>query len=136
MHKNLIGIPFADGGRDIRTGFDCYGLAIEVYRRMGIELPEYYSPAFDSERISGTIDEAKSMPTWELIDKGELTAPALVIIKLNSPLCNHVGVYIGNGLFIHCRNPIGVNIDRINSPAWRHRIDGFVKLKEGNDENR
>jgi len=132
--KDLIGIPFKDGGRDIKSGFDCYGLAVAVYKKAGIEIPEYYAPAFDDIAVNNQIEKVKSVE-WEQIDRNELTVPTLVLFSFNSHLCNHVGVYIGNGLFIHCRNPIGVNIDRIDSPAWRHRIRAFYRLKgEGNNE--
>ena len=40
-YTDLIGVPFVNRGRDKNTGFDCYGLVKEVYRRYGYEIPEY-----------------------------------------------------------------------------------------------
>lgn len=124
MYNDLIGIPFKDGGRDLK-GLDCYGLVMEVYRRHSIELPEYFAPALDDEAVNTQIEAAKTLPIWGKVDCLNPPFLAVMAIKFNSHLCNHTGVYIGNGLFIHTRERIGVNIDRINSPAWRHRIEGF-----------
>jgi len=124
MYSDLIGIPFKDGGRDVK-GLDCYGLVMEIYRRNGIKLPEYYAPAFDDAGVSAQIEEARTLPIWQKAEGSNPPLLAVMAIKFNSPLCNHTGVYIGNGFFIHTRERIGVNIDRINSPAWRRRIEGF-----------
>ena len=131
MFNDLIGIPFVDGGRDIKTGFDCYGLVMEIYRRNGINLPEYYAPALDSEAVSTQIETATQLPIWERSDRSEPPLLAVMAIHFNSPLCNHTGVYIGNGKFIHTREKIGVCIDSIHSPAWRHRIDGYYIYRGG-----
>ncbi len=131
--QKLLGIPFLDGGRDLKRGLDCYGLAMVVFNQMGIEIPEYYASAFNDQAVSNQIDKVKNIE-WVQLEKEALSVPCLILMKFNSNLENHVGVYIGEGKFIHCRNPIGVNIDRIESPAWRHRIVGFYRLKGEEDE--
>ncbi len=83
--------------------------------------------------ISYETDKVKNIE-WVQLEKEALSVPCLILMKFNSNLENHVGVYIGEGKFIHCRNPIGVNIDRIESPAWRHRIVGFYRLKGEEDK--
>jgi cell wall-associated NlpC family hydrolase len=127
-YYDLIGIPFKDGGRDA-AGFDCYGLVMEVYRRNGIDLPEYFAPALDSEAVSNQISQAKTLDIWQRASSTEPPFLSVMAIRFNSPLCNHTGVYIGDGRFIHTRERIGVSIDRIDSPAWRHRIEGFYIYK-------
>ena len=39
--KDLIGIPYKDHGRDF-SGMDCYGIAIEVLKRFGKNLPDVF----------------------------------------------------------------------------------------------
>ena len=118
---DLIGIPFIDGGRSLSAGFDCWGLSAEVFRRYGIELPDYKISCENASRIHHEMDEQR--PFWRRC-QGELPVPALVVIRF-TVYCDHTGVYIGQGRFIHTRKGIGVNIDRIDSPAWARRIEGF-----------
>lgn len=118
---DLIGVPFIDGGRDAAVGFDCWGLSIEVFRRYGIALPDYKISCEDASCINSQINTQK--PYWQRCE-GELPVPALVVIRFAS-YCDHTGVYIGQGRFIHTRQEVGVNIDRIAHPAWSRRIEGF-----------
>ena len=118
---DLIGLPFVDGGRDAAVGFDCWGLSTEVFRRYGIELPDYKISCEDASRISSQIDEQK--PFWKKCE-GEIPVPALVVIRF-AVYCDHTGVCIGQGRFIHTRKEVGVNIDRIDHPGWAKRIEGF-----------
>lgn len=124
MLADLIGIPFKDRGRNINEGLDCYGLAMEVFRRYGIEIPEFHACCEDFTRINNTIEEQK--PLWVSCDRHNPQTPSLVVIRFNQAIfCNHTGVYIGNGKFIHTRQRIGVNIDSIDNIAWKRRIEGF-----------
>lgn len=121
--NDLIGIPFLDGGRD-KKGFDCWGLSLEVFRRFGVGLPDYKIGCIDDSKIDGNINKQRCF--WDRVESLEIPVPALVVIRFNSgALCNHTGVYIGAGRFIHTRQKVGVNIDRIDSPAWRKIIEGF-----------
>ena len=117
---DLIGKPFCDGGRG-PEGYDCWGLAAEVYKRFGKELPDYKIACEDACRVNAEIEQNK--PQWvQLIMP---VAPCLVVMKMGVTFVNHVGVYIGDGRFIHTRDKIGVNIDRIDNPNWRKRIEGY-----------
>lgn len=118
---DLIGLPFVDGGRDPAVGLDCWGLSTEVFRRYGIELPDYKISCEDASRIDSKVNEQRLF--WHRCE-GEIPIPALVVIRF-TVFCDHTGVYIGNGKFIHTRKEVGVNIDRVDSPAWSKRIDGF-----------
>ena len=119
--NDLIGLPFIDGGRDPAIGLDCWGLSTEVFRRYGIELPDYKISCEDASRIHSEVQEQQS--GWRRCEQ-ETPVPALVVIRF-TVYCDHTGVYIGQGRFIHTRKGIGVNIDRVDSPAWAKRIEGF-----------
>lgn len=125
--KDLIGTPFASHGRDPETGFDCYGLVKEVYRRYGQEVPEYDADYTDMERIDSLIKGNTKGYPWKEIAEPEV--PCLIAIRFGSPdgVVNHTAVYIGGGMFIHARERVGVCIDRISSPAWRCVIVGFYR---------
>ncbi len=124
---DLIGVPFVNRGRDAKHGLDCYGLVKEVYKRYGYNIPEYDTDYNDMERINGLITGNTQGHPWRKIDEPKV--PCLLAIRFGSPagVVNHTGVYIGGDRFIHTRERIGVNIDRISSPAWRRVIVGFYE---------
>jgi cell wall-associated NlpC family hydrolase len=135
---DLIGIPFANKGRSKETGYDCYGLVKEVYRRYGYDIPEYdalYKDYTDMCRIDELIRGNTKHYPWKEIK--EPVEPCLIALRFGSPdgVVNHTAVYIGEGRFIHTRERIGVNIDRLDNPAWRRVIVGFYQFegeKHGN----
>lgn len=126
-YTDLIGVPFAAHGRDKMSGFDCYGLVKEVYRRNGVDVPEYDAEFTDMEKINGLITGNTQGYPWREVK--EPTEPCLMAIRFGSPqgVVNHTGVYIGDGRFIHCREKIGVCIDRITNPAWSRVIVGYYE---------
>lgn len=116
---DLIGIPFVDGGRN-RKGLDCWGLAKEVYKRHGIELPDFQISAMSADTIAEELTANK--PLWKKIDRP--VPYALIVIKLAcGGWANHVGVCIDNNKFIHAYKKTGVCIDRIS--RWRSHTAGF-----------
>ena len=129
MFNDLIGAPFVNKGRDINTGFDCYGLVKEVFKRYGHNIPEYddYAHYNDMCRINELISGNARHYPWKEIKEPKV--PCLIAIRFGSPegIVNHTAVYIGDGQFIHTRERIGVNIDRIDSPAWNRVIVGFYE---------
>lgn len=119
---DLVGAPFADGGRG-PDSYDCWGLVREVYRRYGVDLPNYTGCCYDFVRFyEGFLEER---PKWTRHEPPDIPTPAVVAIRFNAPFVNHVGVYIGDGKFLHTREKTGVVIELIRSPAWRRRIEGF-----------
>jgi cell wall-associated NlpC family hydrolase len=81
----LIGTPYEFGGADL-GGFDCSGLALYVYERAGISIPR---TAAEQQRA------AQPVPLSEL-------APGdLVFFRMRAHRIDHVGIYIGDGRFVH-----------------------------------
>lgn len=140
-YSDLIGVPFRNRGRDVKTGLDCYGLVMEIYRRYGISIPEYTEDFDNLEKVNALITEGVAIKSnWRRVE-GELPVPCLVAIRFGVPkgMVNHTGCYIGNGRFIHIRQNIGVCVDNINSPAWKHVIEGcfeYIGDRNGNTGNR
>lgn len=85
--KNYIGTPYVYGGRS-PSGFDCSGLTSYVYQRHGVKLPR------------SSTSQAK---VGRKIQKGRLKPGDLVFFAQNGRRgqVNHVGIYIGDGKFIH-----------------------------------
>ena len=88
--KQFLGTPYVYGGTDLDIGVDCSGFVFEVMRKNGINLNR-------SSR-----EQANNGRT---IPKSELKKGDLVFFDTNSGPNNgtisHVGIYMGNGQFIH-----------------------------------
>lgn len=82
------GLPYTWGG-DSRMGFDCSGFTQYLYEKRGIKLPH-----------SAKLQFKKGAP----VAKGDLKEGDLVFFNTRGPI-THVGMYIGNGKFIHAANP-------------------------------
>lgn len=130
-YTDLIGTPFANRGRNVKTGVDCYGLVMEVYRRFGHEIPEYTADYDNVEAVNDLIVGKTAIKSnWKPVDPANAPVPCLMAIRFGVPkgVVNHTGVYIGNGKFIHIRENTGVCVDRVNSPAWRGVIEGYYEF--------
>lgn len=107
-----LGIPYLWGGERPETGFDCSGLVRYVFLQHGIELPHYSGYQFKYGKP---------------VDKNELMPGDLVFF--GNPI-HHVGIYIGNGYFIHApKTGDFVKITPLDSRkdyAGARRIIGYV----------
>lgn len=116
-YADLIGKPFELGGRGPRS-YDCYGLAMEVARRNGIDLPAETSISA-VETMAAVIKSGK--PDYE---KCECQPLCGVSFRLRSREPAHLGVVLEDGIhFIHTTSRTAVSIQRLDK--WKNRIDGF-----------
>ncbi len=83
----FIGSPYRWGGESARSGFDCSGLTMTVYRLNGMELPRNSRAQFHS----GTPVQKKDLKVGDLV----------FFATDGRKRVSHVGVYTGKGRFIH-----------------------------------
>ena len=122
-YRELIGVPFVNGGRTPQEGFDCWGLTRYIFEHYhGIVLPDYRIDCYNASAINSNI-LGETKKKWTKIE--EPTSPCVIVMRFNSPIANHVGVYLGKGDFIHTAEKMGVNINSIFLPYWKRHIDGF-----------
>ncbi len=101
-------IPYKPNGYDF-DGCDCFGLLWLWYKNeLGIDLPKY----------DENIGKMQSVFSEKIL----LTADINDVVLLECA-GDHVGIVIGNGLFIHSLNGVGVAVSKINS--WRKKIKGI-----------
>lgn len=110
--SDLIGIPYKEHGRDIKTGLDCYGLAIEVMRRYGKKLNDVI---YENHNES-LYDELAPTLNVKLTD--EIKEGNLLLMTLNKEL--HIGVIINDREFIHATYNQGVRISRLKNAPITH----------------
>ena len=120
--KDLVGVPYKDHGRGM-GGMDCYGLAIEVLRRAGIILPDVIYPDTEIETNKIVMQTLENGIPNTKLDRPEEGA-IVEILVMGQP--SHVGVCLGNGLFIHALKKIGVVIEPLD--RYRHKTKGFYRV--------
>ena len=108
---DLLGIPYKTNGRD-KDGYDCMGLTIEVEKRFGHTLVDLEENKLKDRSFQQLANKTIPLMNIKQIDKP--TTPGDMVLFLdNSGLLHHIGVYLGNDMFIHC-DFRGVHIDRFN----------------------
>ena len=109
--KRFIGVPYRWGGEDRQKGFDCSGLTMVCYRLNGLNLPRNSRSQFGDGRW---IPKAK-------LKKGDL----VFFATRGGKRVSHVGMYIGNGQFIHApRTGKKVRIEKMSNSWFAKRYMG------------
>lgn len=107
--RKFLDIPYKFGGSSI-MGIDCSAYVQKVYSLIGIELPR-------SARLQFNEGEA--------IDRDSLSMGDLVFFRTYASFPSHVGIYLGNDLFIHASSKSRkVSIDSLKTPYYFRRFIG------------
>jgi cell wall-associated NlpC family hydrolase len=113
--QDLIGIRYRRSGDKPQTGFDCSGFVGYVFREgVGLILP----------RASREISKAGTS-----VSKDELKAGDLVFFNTMRHAFSHVGIYLGDHLFVHApRTGEAVRIDDLQEHYWARRYSGARRM--------
>jgi cell wall-associated NlpC family hydrolase len=111
----LVGTPYRWGGNTPESGFDCSGLVTYVYRDM-LDL-----------RLPRTSHELAAMQGPK-IAPDKLVAGDLVFFG-NKGEVSHVGIYVGEGRFVHAPSTGGtVRLDYLDGAYWRDHYTGAKRV--------
>ncbi len=117
--EKYLGFPYVWGGTNPSTSFDCSGYVSWVinhsgwnYGRLGV---------MGLEDVCTPVSRANAKPGDLVFFIGTYDAP-----YPDRP--SHVGIYVGNGMMIHCGSPI--SYANINTPYWQNHFYGFGRLRE------
>jgi len=115
----LLGTPYKMGGTDPQKGVDCSGLVRYVYKQSAdIDLPH------SAKAISQSGAPVK---------KDELQPGDLVFFHTLKKHFSHVGIYAGDGKFVHASSRQGkeVMVSSIDTHYWAKHFDGARRLQLG-----
>ncbi|HIU64409.1 MAG TPA: C40 family peptidase [Candidatus Avacidaminococcus intestinavium] len=107
-----IGVPYVFGGTS-PWGFDCSGYTQYVFASVGISLPR----TADSQYYN-----------YKRIAMKNLRPGDLVFFETYEPGPSHVGIYLGNGEFIHAGSSTGVTVSALGGYYWGERYLGAVRI--------
>lgn len=108
--QSFVGAPYRYGGSSPQQGFDCSGLVLRVHELAGLAVPR-----------TAEAQHAAASPVAE----AALQAGDLVFFAARRGAVDHVGIYAGDGRFVHApRSGRPVGYDRLDDPWFATRFVG------------
>ena len=120
-YTDLLGKEFEYGGRG-PDKYDCYGLCMEIYKRLGKPLPEFHSES-EPSLIHEIVMQGKKL--FKEIPEPE--PYCLAVFTLKPPYVSHIGVVLNPPYFIHILRKAKVCVERLDSYIWAKRVKGFYR---------
>lgn len=110
---NFLGVRYVRGGNDAEQGFDCSGFTRYVFEHsLGLVLPR-------------RADEQAHQSGLTKVSQSELKPGDLVFFNTMRRAFSHVGIYVGEGKFIHApRSGAEVRIEDMRAAYWSKRFNG------------
>ena len=113
-----LGVDYRNGGQSHATGFDCSGLVAHVFKQAyGIRLPHNARAQSDA----GAPVQLADLQAGDLVFYDTLKRPY-----------SHVGIYIGEGKFVHApKTGARVRVESIRAAYWSQRYNGARRIEPG-----
>lgn len=111
----FLGVPYRYGGNSAEGGLDCSGFVRVVFEQsVGRVLPRRAA------------DQAAATQT---IERQELRPGDLVFFNTMRRAFSHVGIYVGEGRFIHAPRPgAQVRVEDMRTAYWNTRFNGARRV--------
>lgn len=111
--KTCLGVPYVWGGESM-SGFDCSGLVQYVYKKNGISI----SRTCRTQYQEGVYVAKANLQPGDLVFFENTYTTGI----------SHVGIYIGNGEFIHASSSNGVMISKLSNSYWASHYYGARRI--------
>jgi cell wall-associated NlpC family hydrolase len=103
-----VGVPYVWGGTSF-NGVDCSGFVQAVFEHNGIELPRTADSQYEAGRP---------------VKMSDLQPGDVVFFETYTAGASHVGIYLGNGRFVHASSSNGVRVDVLSEDYYASRYLG------------
>jgi cell wall-associated NlpC family hydrolase len=107
----FLGTPYVFGGNST-SGFDCSSYVQHVFAMVGVSLPRTADAQYDVGH-----------PTTGGMRPGDL-----VFFQTYTEGVSHVGIYLGNGEFVHASSSHGVMVSKLSESYWASRYLGAKRM--------
>jgi cell wall-associated NlpC family hydrolase len=104
--REMLGFPYLWGGTSTK-GMDCSGFTVSVFRFNNLRLPR------DADMQSNAGQELRIDPSLSELKKGDLLFFGSSVDRIT-----HVGIYLGDGKFIHSSGQVRINSLRQQDPEF------------------
>ena len=113
--QDWYGTPYRLGGTS-RSAIDCSAFTRQLFSDVyGSNLNRTAAEQYAS---------SKRVSSWDELKEGDL-----IFFSIKSKRITHVGVYLGQGKFVHASSSRGVMISDMELPYWRRYFAGGGKVK-------
>lgn len=108
--ERFVGIPYRWGGENVVDGMDCSGFVRAVYNLCGLSIPRTSRDQFKA---------------GDSVAKEDLRDGDLVFFGSSEDTINHVGIYVGNGRFVHApRRGEEIRVTSVDESYFEKRFVG------------
>ncbi|WP_026693368.1 LysM peptidoglycan-binding domain-containing protein [Peribacillus kribbensis] len=111
--KKYIGVPYVYGGTT-PSGFDCSGFVYYVYNQAGYKIQRQSSASYFSTGKPVSVPAPGDLVFFSGTTGGKEIS--------------HMGIYMGDGQFIHANSDKGIEITSVNVSYYKNRLLGYKRL--------
>lgn len=115
--ERYLGYPYVWGGSSPSTSFDCSGFVSYVINNCGNGWNVGRQTANGLKNLCTTVSSSEAKPGDLVFFQG----------TYNTSGASHVGIYVGDGMMIHCGNPI--SYASIETSYWQEHFYCFGRLQ-------
>ena len=124
--NDLLGKPYKAHARG-PNAFDCYGLVIEIEKRLGHDMPDLYKRLAEGEtREYDPHNVDFSTNASGLVKTTKPSFGDVILFYDNNGCIFHTGIYLKEDDFIHC-NKDGVHITKLQYYSKNHEVFTWQK---------
>ena len=89
---------------------------MEVFKRYGVELPDFVENAFAFRAIDTLMGEAVISRSWEEVYRPQdKDVPLVVLMRIHPHLITHAGVFLGDGRVIHTKADVNAVLSKVST---------------------
>jgi len=130
--QKYIGTPWKEHGRDMQTGFDCYGLVWHIHNTiLHKNLPDYEYTVDTLAEQSIEIYKHLADAVISVTDTEHLPGD-IVLLEYMGEIA-HIGIYVGSNYILHTSSSAGACLDQLESNnmgrTLRNRIKGWYRCQ-------